>query len=267
MNYRAPCEDKIQREVRVMFSKLSNGYTLDKMSYEDASAHYGIEYDDLYDFSSFGTKKRLMFFEDDWQIEKYLSEVGYGSIDFVKLSSLYPKQKLILQNSRSSVNMVYAPIFESEEDCMNFLIKTRWDGKPICPHCGCEKSYKIENGKRFKCGNSNCHKKYSVTTGTIFSGSNLPYTKLVAAIYIGLSDNIDISSIKLADVLKTTQKTAWVILDDLRKNKDDEFIRKIRYSCLKQSLRNIGTIDITKIQEHNNTNLDLHNNMRNIMYK
>lgn len=238
MGYGIPYEDSIQHEVRIIFSKLSNGYTLDKMSYEDASSHYDIDYDRMDEFVTIGTTKRLMFFEDDWQIEKYLSEAGWGSIDFIKLSSLYPKQKNIIVSK--GVNIIYAPIFKSEDECRDFLIKVRWNEKPKCPHCGSIKSYKIEDGKRFKCGNSLCYKKYSVFTNTVFSSTNLPYTKLVAAIYIGLSKSINISSIKLAEILSTTQKTAWTILDDLKKNEDDDFVRKIKIGCLKMSLKNIG---------------------------
>ena len=57
--------------------------------------------------------------------------------------------------------------FQDEQTCRDFLVQHRWNGRPICPYCGSDKSYKIENGKRFKCGNKECRKKYSVTVGTV----------------------------------------------------------------------------------------------------
>ena len=33
--------------------------------------------------------------------------------------------------------------FSSEDVCRDFLVQQRWNGKPECPYCGCDKSYKI----------------------------------------------------------------------------------------------------------------------------
>ena len=43
--------------------------------------------------------------------------------------------------------------FQDEQVCRDYLVQHRWGGKPVCPYCGCDRSYKIENGKRFKCAN------------------------------------------------------------------------------------------------------------------
>ena len=62
----------------------------------------------------------------------------------------------------------------SEAQCRKMLVKNRWDGVPKCPYCGCDKSYVIEKGERFKCANKECYKKYSVTVGLCFHASNIP---------------------------------------------------------------------------------------------
>jgi transposase-like protein len=108
--------------------------------------------------------------------------------------------------------------FSTEEYCREFLIRQRWNGKPQCPYCGCDKSYKIENGKRFKCGNSECYKKYSVTVGTIFHASNIPLTTWFPAMYLITAHKKGISSIQLAKDLGVSQKTAWFMNHRIRES-------------------------------------------------
>lgn len=106
--------------------------------------------------------------------------------------------------------------FKDEATCREFLVQQRWNGKPVCPYCGCDKSYKIEGGKRFKCANQTCYKKYSVTVGTIFEASNIPLTTWFPAVYIAISHKKGISSVQLAKDLGVTQKTAWFMLHRIR---------------------------------------------------
>ena len=108
--------------------------------------------------------------------------------------------------------------FSDEQHCINFLIRQRWDGCPKCPYCGSEKWYKIENGKRFKCGNKECYKKYSVTVGTVFHASNIPLTTWFPALYLVTAHKKGISSIQLAKDLGTTQKTAWFMIHRIRES-------------------------------------------------
>lgn len=112
--------------------------------------------------------------------------------------------------------------FDTEEKCRAFLVRQRWDGCPKCPYCGSEKWYIIENGKRFKCGNSDCYKKYSVTVGTVFHASNIPLTTWFPAMYIISAHKKGISSIQLAKDLGVTQKTAWFMLHRIRESLKDK---------------------------------------------
>jgi transposase-like protein len=107
--------------------------------------------------------------------------------------------------------------FRTEEQCREYLIQQRWNGKPICPHCGhTEKAYRIEGGKRFKCGNKECHKKYSVTVGTFFENSNIDLRTWFAAMYLITAHKKGISSCQLARDLNVHQKTAWFMLHRIR---------------------------------------------------
>lgn len=106
--------------------------------------------------------------------------------------------------------------FQDEQTCRDFLVQHRWNGKPVCPYCGCGKSYKIENGKRFKCANSECHRKYSVTVGTVAEDSNIPLSTWFGAIYLVSAHKKGISSVQLGKDLGIAQKTAWFMLHRIR---------------------------------------------------
>lgn len=108
--------------------------------------------------------------------------------------------------------------FESEEKCREFLIQQRWNGIPECPKCGSTKSYKIDNGKRFKCANNQCYNKFSVTVGTVFEASNIPLSTWFPAMYLIISHKKGISSVQLAKDLGVTQKTAWFMLHRIRES-------------------------------------------------
>ncbi len=106
--------------------------------------------------------------------------------------------------------------FSDEQTCRDFLVQRRWNGTPICPYCGCNKSYKIENGKRFKCANKDCYKKYSVTIGTVAQDTNIPLSTWFGAVYLIASHKKGISSVQLGKDLGIAQKTAWFMLHRIR---------------------------------------------------
>lgn len=108
--------------------------------------------------------------------------------------------------------------FKDEQACRDYLVKQRWNGVPECPYCGCRESYKIENGKRFKCANRKCWKKYSVTVGTIFEASNIPLSTWFPAVYLVTSHKKGISSVQLAKHLGITQKSAWFVIMRIRES-------------------------------------------------
>lgn len=115
----------------------------------------------------------------------------------------------------------------TEDDCRQYLEDMRWGGEPICPHCGSISKYHYKltkNGKfegLYKC--KDCRKRFTVRIGTMFEDSNLPLEKWFYAIYVFLSHKKGISSVQLAKDIEVTQKTAWFMLQRIRKNvKDDD---------------------------------------------
>ena len=105
--------------------------------------------------------------------------------------------------------------FNNEKKCIDYLAKIRWNGKPQCPYCGCDKSYRIKTQQRWKC--ASCRKQYSVRIGTVFEESRISLRKWFIAIFLFTSHKKGISSHQLARDLKITQKTAWFLLSRIRK--------------------------------------------------
>ncbi|MFZ1664273.1 MAG: IS1595 family transposase [Flavobacteriales bacterium] len=108
--------------------------------------------------------------------------------------------------------------FSNEQVCRDHLAVLRWGkgGVPCCPFCGVVGAYSIEGGKRYKCKDKECHKKFSVTVGTIFENTKLPLRVWFTAIYLACNTSKGCSSVNLAKLTGTTQKTAWFVLCRIR---------------------------------------------------
>ena len=104
--------------------------------------------------------------------------------------------------------------------CREYLELRRWNGTPVCPHCGVAdaKHYKLnvkgEFKGMYKC--KSCKERFTVTLGTMFEGSPISLRKWFIATYIFASHKKGISSHQLARDLGVTQKTAWFMLHRLR---------------------------------------------------
>lgn len=88
----------------------------------------------------------------------------------------------------------------TEEDCRVYWENMRWNGKPICPHCGSisEHYYKhTQNGGKGMYKFKDCRCRCIVRHGTMFEGG-LPLRKWFYAICLFLSCKKGISSCLLA---------------------------------------------------------------------
>jgi transposase-like protein len=105
--------------------------------------------------------------------------------------------------------------FKEESTGIAYYEQLRWNGKPVCPHCGVDKTpYRTNRG--FKCSDKDCHKKFTVKTGTIFDNSKISFRIWFAAIFLADSNRKGISSLQLSRELGITQKTAWFVLHRVR---------------------------------------------------
>jgi len=110
--------------------------------------------------------------------------------------------------------------FKDEETCVAYYEEIRWQGNPVCPHCGSENPYKTTRG--YKCSNNECYKKFTVKVGTIFENSKIPFRIWFASIFLATNHKKGISSVQLASDLGITQKTAWFVLHRIREMLKDK---------------------------------------------
>lgn len=105
--------------------------------------------------------------------------------------------------------------FSSEQMCHDYLVKTRWNGKPQCPKCeNNQMNYYLSARRIYKC--SKCRTQFSVTKGTIFEKSKVPLSKWFIAIYLLVINKRGISSYQLSKMIGVKQHTAWFMLHRLR---------------------------------------------------
>jgi len=101
----------------------------------------------------------------------------------------------------------------TEQDCINYFEKLRWNGKVVSPFDPTSKVYKCANN-RYKCKNTG--KYFNARTGTVFRNSKIPIQKWLWALYLFSSDKKGISSCQLARNIEITQKSAWFLLQRSR---------------------------------------------------
>lgn len=125
--------------------------------------------------------------------------------------------------------------FEDEKVCWDYFERMRWGNKPICPHCGSERVYRLSNYKQFKCGNKKtCDKKFTALVGSIFENSKIPLQKWFAGIYLCTAHKKGVSSHQLGKDLGLTQKSAWFMFHR---------IREMLTNGMGITLRNVVAID------------------------
>lgn len=109
--------------------------------------------------------------------------------------------------------------FPDQESCIEHLERIRWQGKPVCPHCGSVRvKRKKESGVgrvgRWKC--HDCSASFKVTQGTVFHGTKIELQKWFLAISLVINAKKSLSSCQLARDLDLNQKTAWYMLTRIR---------------------------------------------------
>lgn len=101
--------------------------------------------------------------------------------------------------------------FPDEEACRRFFESVIWPSGRVCPHCGSAQSWAIRSKTAreglYQCGG--CHLQFTVTTKTPLHSTKLPLWTWLLAMYLMASSSKGISSVVLARLVGTTQKTAW----------------------------------------------------------
>ena len=107
-------------------------------------------------------------------------------------------------------------MFPNEDSAHDWFVDQRWgkEGR-YCPRCGSVATKPSKRLRTFWC--TDCNERFSVRTGTVLEESRLPLRKWVIAIYLHLTSLKGVSSMKLHRDLEVTQKTAWFMLQRIRK--------------------------------------------------
>ncbi len=116
--------------------------------------------------------------------------------------------------------------FANPQNCVDAVAAMRWpDGKPTCPNCGGQEHYWLATQWRWKC--KACKKQFSVKVGTVFEDSPLSLDKWLVTLWMLVNCKNGISSYEVAATIGVTQKSAWFMLQRLRKALQDEHNTKL----------------------------------------
>jgi hypothetical protein len=105
--------------------------------------------------------------------------------------------------------------FRDEEVCIQALFSSRWPDGFCCPRCAHRHFYSIRSRKLplYEC--RSCHVQTSLIAGTIMEGSRTPLRSWFQALFLH-SDPQGLSATRLASIISTTYKTAWLICHKIR---------------------------------------------------
>lgn len=119
---------------------------------------------------------------------------------------------MINKEFNSLIELVKA--FPAEQDCIDHLETLRWKGFVVSPFDPTSKVYKCKDNK-YRCKNTG--KYFNVRTNTLFDNTKVELIKWFMAIWLVTSHKKGISSLQLARDIQVTQKTAWFMLQRIRK--------------------------------------------------
>jgi len=112
--------------------------------------------------------------------------------------------------------------FQTEDQALDHLIKSRWPDGARCLACGHEKVYAIATkGKTqkpcrlFECAECGLH--FSATTGTLFHDSHLPLQKWFMAMALMCEAKKGMSALQISRHIGVAYKTAWYLCHRIRK--------------------------------------------------
>jgi len=104
--------------------------------------------------------------------------------------------------------------FGTEEQCREYLYKTRWPEGFVCPKCGHKEYFNIGSRRLYQC--KACNHQASVTAGTILDRTRTPLVKWFLAMYLFTKDKRGISALALKSELGIAYNTAWTMSHKIR---------------------------------------------------
>ena len=112
--------------------------------------------------------------------------------------------------------MQLGDMFPDEDSVREWFEARFWPDGRCCGHCGSMRTINASHAKMpYWC--TDCRSYFSIKTGTLLEYTQLPLRKWVYAIYLHLTSLKGVSSMKLHRDIGVSQKTAWHMLQRIRK--------------------------------------------------
>jgi transposase-like protein len=137
------------------------------------------------------------------------------------------EEKSYIWAMKAPVTLTQAIVYFSDpERAFEYAQSLRWpDGKVACPRCGSEKNSFIKTRRLWFC--YGCQKQFTLKVGTIFEDSALGLDKWMTAVWMLVNCKNGISSHELGRSLGITQKSAWFMLQRIRKALQEKSFLKL----------------------------------------
>ena len=113
-------------------------------------------------------------------------------------------------------------LFTDEAATEAMFIQARWPDGVLCPFCDSD-NIAIRASRKpapFRC--RDCRRDFSVKTNTVMHGSNLSLGQWALASYLLTTNPKGIPSVRMAEYLGVTQKTAWHLSHRIRRGWERE---------------------------------------------
>lgn len=109
-----------------------------------------------------------------------------------------------------------------EPAAVAYFENTRWNGKPVCPHCQSDDVARVESGKPmpFRC--RSCRQHFSVKTSSVMQSSKIGVRTWLMAMYFMSVAKKGVSSCQMARQLGIKQDTAWFLGQRIRESWNQE---------------------------------------------
>ena len=112
--------------------------------------------------------------------------------------------------------MQLAELFPDDASALKWFESRFWTDGRCCGHCGSTRTVEASHAKMpYWC--TDCRSYFSIKTGTLLEYTQLPLRKWAIAIYLHLTSLKGVSSMKLHRDIGVSQKTAWFMLQRIRK--------------------------------------------------
>jgi transposase-like protein len=106
--------------------------------------------------------------------------------------------------------------FSDSQRAFDYAVSLRWpDGKVTCPRCSGSKHSFIKTRRIWFC--YDCKKQFTVKVKTVFEDSAISLDKWMIAVWKLVACKNGISSYELGKTIGVTQRTAWFMLQRIRK--------------------------------------------------